>query len=426
MKIIDMHPDDLLDRELSGTLALPEQRRLEEHLGQCAGCRLERQLRDDFSRELSSLRAPDVLQTFVSGALRAALPANNGTTPIAMQTPLPLPRPRRSSRRRAALLATALVIASGAAAAHAGLVSDVADFARDQVAKLMGDSKAPPARAAASERTPKAASNAVPARTAPAEEADAAEELAPVVSTPPAASEPEARVPEARVTRVSKAARAKPRASRSAHRARRENVARTSSSAVAAPALTADVATPSRADVAQASVSAPSVSAPSVSAPSAALLEQPGPVLTSELAAASVTEARPAVVAEDTAIMTASSLFHRANSARHEGRGGEAMRLYQLLRSEFPTSAEARLSLALAARMQLDSGRLGDAVAGFDAYLATRDRALREQAIAGRALALGRLERTRDELSAWRDLLRDYPDSSYATLAAQRLRQDER
>ncbi|MET0412353.1 MAG: tetratricopeptide repeat protein, partial [Polyangiaceae bacterium] len=126
------------------------------------------------------------------------------------------------------------------------------------------------------------------------------------------------------------------------------------------------------------------------------------------------------------AIITASSLFHRANSARREGLSSEALSNYERLRAEFPGSAEARLSLVLAARMHLDSGRLGDAVAGFDTYIATRDRSLREQALAGRAIALGRLGRTREELAAWQSLLLDYPDSSYAAVASQRLRQDQR
>jgi putative zinc finger protein len=436
MTIIDMHPDDLLDRELSGTLSPADQRRLLEHLAQCSSCRLERQLRDDFAGELAATRAPDALQTFVTGALRAALPAN-GTTPVALQAPA-LPPARRSSRRRAALLATALVIASGAAAAQAGLVDDMAQFARQQLAKVMGE-PAPRTSAAASAPRP---SSARPPSDAPAaaDTAQGAALAAPTLAAPTPSELAPAPVPSAAVASGHKS---KPRAQRSARRVRRESAAR-KSPAVAAAALTADVAMPSRADVAQASVSAPApalaADVPSVSAgdnaaratrgeaasaarvdnASSASTPQPDPQPSADTSASS------ALGDDGPSVMTAASLFHRANGARHEGQGGEALRLYALLRSEFPGSAEARLSLALAARMQLDFGRLDAAVAGFDAYLATRDRSLREQALAGRALALGRLGRSSAEQSAWRDLLLDYPDSSYVAYATQRLRQDER
>ena len=80
--------------------------------------------------------------------------------------------------------------------------------------------------------------------------------------------------------------------------------------------------------------------------------------------------------------------------------------------------------MAVVARMQLDGGEPKSAASGFASYLATHDRALREEAMAGLALALGRLGRSRDELDAWRDLLRAYPRSAYANIARSRLGQD--
>jgi hypothetical protein len=74
--------------------------------------------------------------------------------------------------------------------------------------------------------------------------------------------------------------------------------------------------------------------------------------------------------------------------------------------------------------MQLDLGETAAAASGFASYLATGDRALREEAMAGRAIALGRLGRTSDESAAWRELLRAYPGSSYAKVARTRLGQD--
>jgi putative zinc finger protein len=443
MTIIDMHPDDLLDRELSGTLSPAEQRRLADHLAQCSGCRLERQLRDDFTHELASARAPDTLSTFVSGALRAALPAN-GQTPLAMQTPPAPPLPRRS-RRRAALLATALVIASGVAAAQAGLVEEVAQFARTQLAKVTGQNPAPASAAAveATKRSPKPSQLEAPPPAAPEATNDtlaaaeatndepAAAQATSVLAAPNDIVEVEERVPTTR--------KAKARALREARRTRREVALKKASQASAAP-VTSDVSPSSRDELPRrAARTAPAAHASDTVAltdveessdlPPRARESEPSRSSTSSEPSVSSTSSEPSSTApsgNELGIMTAPSLFQRANGARHEGRGGEALRLYELLRREFPTSAEARLSLALSARMLLDAGRLGDAIASFDAYLATRDRALHEQAIAGRALALGRLGRTREELSAWRDLLLDYPDSSYAGFATQRLHQDAR
>ena len=54
MSIVDLHPENLLDRELRGELDATERKSLEAHLAQCATCRLERQLRADFALEMSA------------------------------------------------------------------------------------------------------------------------------------------------------------------------------------------------------------------------------------------------------------------------------------------------------------------------------------------------------------------------------------
>lgn len=448
MTIIDMHPDDLLDRELSGTLSASEQRRLAEHLSQCPGCRLERQLRDDFSHELVASRAPDMLQTFVSGALRAALPAN-GTTPLAMQTPA-LPAPvvtpaRRAKRRRAALLGVAVVIASAVAAAQIGLIEQVAGFAREQLTKVTDDPtpKAPAAaphdaplqgQVAANEEATRVAHDTFGDRTvpSPSEHAPSEREVAPALDEDESAP---ARAREGKKERVarSKKARASERQGR-ARRSDRVAEAPASSSVAAASPIDLPASDTSATEIDSTSVSSASVSSASVaragkrSVRARREVESPS-LLETATYAPKVLHPEAANRVDDEgkpAIASAVSLFHRANSARREGLSSEALHAYERLRAEFPTSAEARLSLVLAARMHLDSGRLGDAVAGFDSYIATRDRSLREQALAGRAIALGRLGRTREELAAWQSLLLDYPDSSYAAVASQRLRQDQR
>ena len=63
MNVIDFHPDELLDREIEGTLSSDERRRLDDHLERCVQCRLERQLRDDFELELRTSDDANDVQT---------------------------------------------------------------------------------------------------------------------------------------------------------------------------------------------------------------------------------------------------------------------------------------------------------------------------------------------------------------------------
>lgn len=121
---------------------------------------------------------------------------------------------------------------------------------------------------------------------------------------------------------------------------------------------------------------------------------------------------------------SAAILFDRANAARVRGPGGDG--LYRELQAHFPESPEARLSFAILGRKQLDTGDAESALASFEAYLSTGDRALREQSMAGRALACGRLGEHERERQSWLALLGAYPRSAYAGLARQRLAQDGR
>jgi TolA-binding protein len=118
------------------------------------------------------------------------------------------------------------------------------------------------------------------------------------------------------------------------------------------------------------------------------------------------------------------ALFDRANAARSGGSGAEG--LYEELQARYPDSAEARLSLAILGRMQLDAGDAQAAIVHFEAYLSTGDHALREQAMAGCALGWAQLGRADRERQSWRALLAAYPASSYAPLARQRLERDAR
>jgi hypothetical protein len=115
--------------------------------------------------------------------------------------------------------------------------------------------------------------------------------------------------------------------------------------------------------------------------------------------------------------------FRRANEARREGAPDEAVRLYLELRPACAGTSEEISSRVLVGRIYLD--RLGDparALAAFESYLTgTSSGSLREDAMIGRALALGRLHRAGEEANAWGALLAAYPDSLYADKARSRL-----
>jgi hypothetical protein len=101
----------------------------------------------------------------------------------------------------------------------------------------------------------------------------------------------------------------------------------------------------------------------------------------------------------------------------------EATRTYRELQASFPGSQEELVSRVTLGRLLLD--RVGDArgaLVQFDSYLANPTHgALREEALIGRALALGRLGRRSEEKSAWSALLADYASSAYAERARVRL-----
>jgi TolA-binding protein len=117
----------------------------------------------------------------------------------------------------------------------------------------------------------------------------------------------------------------------------------------------------------------------------------------------------------------AAELFVEANRARRRRQFDEAARLYQELQADFPSSGEARLSLLSLAELWLAQGRADDALQKFDAYLASPGATLAEEAMVGRARALGQLGQKRGERAAWQVLLDRYPKSTYAWRARQRI-----
>lgn len=294
MTRIDLHPEDLLDRAARGVASFADLARLEQHLAECAVCRVERALLVQAARDVAPLRDEKLRMARLTRDVSARL-----ASPTA-----------RRARRRGALIAGALlaVCVAGAAAAATLVI-------------VRRDATLPPATSAL-------APPASPVRQLP-------QEPPPSVDTAPAEVAP----------------------------------------------------------------------APSVEAPSK---RDPAPT-------------RSHVLAVEPA--SASDLFSLANQARRDGKVTEAARLYRSLQEHFAGSTEELVSRVSLGRLLLD--RLGDsrgALVQFNSYLASpAGTALREEAMVGRALALGRLGRAAEERAAWQALLDSWPKSTHRKRAQARL-----
>lgn len=120
------------------------------------------------------------------------------------------------------------------------------------------------------------------------------------------------------------------------------------------------------------------------------------------------------------AVPSAATLFARASDLRHSGRLDQAIEAYRVLQQRYPRTREANLSYALAGRLQLERGRPAQALSEFDRYLKVEDGFV-EEALAGRAEALERLGRVREEAAVWRLVLARFPKSIYSKRAQLRL-----
>ena len=123
-----------------------------------------------------------------------------------------------------------------------------------------------------------------------------------------------------------------------------------------------------------------------------------------------------------TSARSAGELFAAANIARREGEVGKAARLYRELLRRHAQAPEGLVARVTFGRLLLD--RLGDAhgaLREFDAYLGdAKQGTLREEALIGRALALGKLGRAREERKAWTALLAAFPKTGSAERAKAR------
>jgi TolA-binding protein len=298
MTRFDLHPEDLIDRANRGTANAAELVRLEQHLAECAVCRVERALMAQAASDAAPLRDETLLVARLKHHV-APMPAARGAT--------------RSKRKRA-LVAVALAVGTAASAAAAATYVIVRGAAAPQAVMT-----APPSQRAQ-----------------------------------PAAAQPGARTPQRGESRELVAAEV-------------------------------ETARPSGKQ------------------------SDPEP-------------ARPALpaVAEPT---SSSELFSRANQARRDGKVTEAARLYRALQERFSGSSEELVSRVTLGRLLLD--RLGDsrgALVQFNSYLASPGGGvLREEAMVGRALSLGRMGRVAEERAAWQALLDSFPKSTQRKRAQARL-----
>ena len=73
MSVVDIHPEELLDKRAQGVLSPSEEERLDAHLARCEVCRFELALREDLSEDVAAreLAAPPQLLSQVPVATRA-------------------------------------------------------------------------------------------------------------------------------------------------------------------------------------------------------------------------------------------------------------------------------------------------------------------------------------------------------------------
>lgn len=364
MKVVDIHPEDLIDKLHDGTLTASERERLDVHVTQCSACSFEIAVRADLAEEAPVLAERPHL-AFPGSAPRERTVAEE----------VPAPRISRSLRARSrrrwplALLAAAFVLSAGGAMA--------AVFTGAVGGQWLGWSPQPkPAESSAHPRDVRPAAKPKRAVAAPV----------------PAAAPP-----------VSSAVEAIPSAA---------PVAAARSDAHVTESLVA-VGRPSVRAVGQ----RPSAIAPAEPAGARSATVKVLPAVSGASGSGEASVSR----SEVTPRVDAASLFADANRARRDGNAERAVGLYRALQSRYPNSSESELSRALLAQMLLDRGNPEAALTGFDRYLAADAPVLSAEALVGRARALEQLGKSSQAAAAWRQVQSRFPGSVHARLAATRL-----
>jgi TolA-binding protein len=363
MKVVDIHPEELIDKLQAGALSSAERERLDAHLEQCSACRFEIGVRADLAQD-APLFAERPQLTFAGqhAAPRVSVPENSA--PRASGSV----RPRVRRRWPLVMLAAALVLCAGGATAA---------VVTGAVAPRVWLHWSPELKAVSSAR-PAGELKAVQASKRPAKSALNA--AAPLPAVAAAADSEKSAVAAPSAEAVLPASEAAPRAPTQLAAPVREAVH-------AAPAAVAEPA---------------SAAFPSIGAQEAQRHSAPP------------SDAAPP-------LSPAASLFSDANRARRDGNVDRAVALYQSLQARFPSSAESELSRALVAQMLLERGSPEAALAGFDRYLAQGTPVLSAEALVGRARALEQLGKSAQAVLAWQEVQSRFPGSVHARLAGARL-----
>ena len=369
MKVVDLHPEDLIDKLPHGELTALERERLDSHLAQCSSCRFEISVRADLEQDCPLFEQRPQL-TFAGQATQRGHTSENlqeVAEPGALRAGAPRSlRPRSRRHWPLVLLAASLILGAGGAMAAVvtGVVRAPAWLPWAPALNASEDVRKPGAKLAQKPKHALKGSVAVPV-DAPPIATDAL--VIPVPSTEPAPAPKEV---------------ASPGLLRSAlkHAVRRELDA--APSVPAAPAVAAFPAPPA-----------------------------------ADGSASQTPHADPAVAQPD----PAASLFADANRARRDGNADRAVALYHSLQTRFPSSSESELSRALLAQLLLDRGSPEQALAGFDRYLSGAAPVLGAEAWVGRARALEQLGRSAQAVAAWQQVQNRFPGSVHAQLAATRL-----
>ncbi len=130
MSVVNLHVEDLLDKEVSGVLTVDERQTLEQHTRRCDTCRFERQVRNDFAEALEPMPGEVFdLESLIGSALSAndvapGNPANDASDDVSNAAAAESARrsdfvARRLRQRALRWLApAAIVLGAGAAAAY--------------------------------------------------------------------------------------------------------------------------------------------------------------------------------------------------------------------------------------------------------------------------------------------------------------------
>lgn len=160
MKIVDLHPEELLDKDARGALSEEERTLLDAHLARCGTCRFERMVRADFALErseevgLSAHRLASLVDVGVRERPSSSdAPPAEGAPPVSGRRSVAVPaspvRATRSFRRVASFVAVGVLVVGAVGAAKFGL-----DRARSSKEIALSSNDAPTPAASSLVRAP--------------------------------------------------------------------------------------------------------------------------------------------------------------------------------------------------------------------------------------------------------------------------------